>query len=119
MTDSTDVSSDEGGEVLTEVHYPTTPVQCACGWRQTDPNAGTWVGHMSADRLAAVQAERDQWQRLAEDAGRERDDLRAERDDLREMLRIGTELDNHHNADVCPYCTPKQSAATPEEEVPC
>jgi hypothetical protein len=29
-----------------ETHYPTTPVQCACGWRQTDIGAGTWVQHM-------------------------------------------------------------------------
>lgn len=27
---------------------------------------------------------------------------------LRETLRVGTELDNHHNAAVCPYCTPER-----------
>ena len=31
-----------------DAHYPTTPVQCACGWRQTDPGAGSWVEHMVA-----------------------------------------------------------------------
>ncbi len=26
-------------------HYPTTPVQCCCGWREGDPIARTWVEH--------------------------------------------------------------------------
>lgn len=30
----------------------------------------------------------------------------AERDRLRELLHLGIELDNHHNASICPYCTP-------------
>lgn len=30
----------------------------------------------------------------------------AEAKSLREVLHLGTELDNHHNAKMCPYCTP-------------
>ena len=29
---------------------------------------------------------------------------------LREVAHIGTELDNHHAATVCPYCTPDAAA---------
>lgn len=37
--------------------------------------------------------------------------LRDEVATLREVLRIGTELDNHHNAATCPYCKPSEQDA--------
>lgn len=42
----------DADDVARHYHYPTTPVQCACGWRETDPDAGTWQQHM--DQPAAV-----------------------------------------------------------------
>lgn len=43
-------------------HYPTTPVQCICGWRETEPYAGTWTSHLSADAAARARAEeRERW----------------------------------------------------------
>jgi hypothetical protein len=35
--------------------------------------------------------------------------MRAEIDFLRNALRIGAELDNHHNAGWCPYCSKRPS----------
>lgn len=55
-----------------EAHRPTTPVQCACGWRETDLGAGSWVEHMVAVAQAVI-----------------------------------AEPDNHHNAALCAYCTPR------------
>ena len=63
-----------------DAHYPTTPVQCACGWRMTDPGSGSWVEHMVAAAQAAI-----------------------------------PEPDNHHNAALCPYCTPRAGVALPAE----
>lgn len=37
---------------LIDRHRLTTPVQCACGWRETDPDAGTWAEHV-AEQVAA------------------------------------------------------------------
>ena len=38
-------------------HYPTTPVQCACGWRETAPGAGTWLDHMGSAAATRARAE--------------------------------------------------------------
>jgi hypothetical protein len=35
-------------EALVDAHHLTTPVQCVCGWRETDPGAGTYGGHIAA-----------------------------------------------------------------------
>lgn len=40
-------SKDALARVLAE-HRLTTPVQCACGWRETDPDAGTHAEHVAS-----------------------------------------------------------------------
>lgn len=42
--------------------------------------------------------------------------LEAEIAALRKAAHIGVELDNHHNADRCPYCTPATVAAQAKAE---
>lgn len=37
-----------GLEAVLAGHRLTTPVQCACGWRETDHGAGTWAAHLAA-----------------------------------------------------------------------
>lgn len=36
-------------------HYPTTPVQCARGWRETDEDAGTWTDHLTLNLLTEAE----------------------------------------------------------------
>lgn len=67
-------------------------------------------------RIAALEAENAELRdRLANEAyehdgtydemSRRVDAAEAELRAMREAVRIGVELDNHHNAAVCPYCT--------------
>lgn len=42
------------------------------------------------------------------------DAAEAEVERLREVLHLGAELDNHHNAAWCPYCTPSDTQAEVE-----
>ena len=41
-------------EAVLAAHRLTTPVQCACGWRETDPSAGTWAAHVAAEVTKAL-----------------------------------------------------------------
>lgn len=34
--------------LLVAEHRLTTPVQCSCGFRETDAHAGTWEAHLAA-----------------------------------------------------------------------
>ena len=45
--DESAVADETTVEALLHGHRLTTPVQCACGWRETDPGAGTWAAHVA------------------------------------------------------------------------
>lgn len=65
-------------------HYPTTPVQCSCGWRETDADAGTWTAHLSREDFYQGKVERNR--EIAAEFCTERDEAQAEVERLRELV---------------------------------
>lgn len=57
----------------TDEHRPTTPVQCLCGWRETDPDTAlTWVEHQVDQVLPVIAAY------VAEEKRKLREEIEAE-----------------------------------------
>ena len=71
-------------------HYPTTPVQCSCGWRETDADAGTWTAHLSREGFYQAKVERNR--EMAAEFCTERDEARTEAERLRRVLALVAEI---------------------------